>query len=106
MLRPVLGEPDAYGEPEVERWEREDVENALVAPRDAGADADLGPERPHGTTRAVTVHLPASVSGSLRGCRVEARGRLWAVVGDPEPYTQANCPLPWVRAVEAEAVDG
>ncbi len=103
VLRPVLGEPDAYGEPEVERWERQPVPCAIVAP---SPTADLGPERPHGTSRGLTVHLPASVAGSLRGCRLEARGRLWDVVGDPEPYTEAGCPLPWVRPVEVEAVDG
>lgn len=106
MLRPALGAPDAYGEVQVVGWGREEVPDALVAPRDTGASADLGADRPNGTTRGLTVHLPASVSGSLRGCRVEARGRLWRVVGDPEPYTEENCPLPWVRAVEVEAVDG
>ena len=105
VLRPVEGPEDSYGAPALS-WEPEPVAGALVAPRDAGASSDLGPGRPNGTTRGLTVHMPASVAGSLRGCLVEARGRRWRVVGDPEPYTGGNCPLPWARAVEVEAVDG
>lgn len=91
-----LGEP-TFGEPtEV------DV-NALVCP---GATADLDATRPNGATVAYTLHFPKTWAASLRGCSVRVRGNEYAVIGDPQAYTEGNTPGPYNRPVEVSATDG
>lgn len=76
----------------------------LVAP---GACSDLDASRPEGARVALTLHFPKSWCGaSLKGARVDLRGRRFRVVGDPVPYTASNVPGGYNMPVEVEAVDG
>lgn len=95
---------DAMGEPVYGPWEPEiDPVEVLVVP---GTSTELDETRPDGVRVAYTLHFPKSYRASLRGCMVRIRGFDYRVVGDPQPYTDANVPGHWNRPVEAEAVDG
>lgn len=100
--RPAVVGTDAFGADVVE-WSAEPVRNVLVAP---SATAALGAERPNGSETRVLLHFPRAYTASLRGCRVEAYGRLWEVVGDPLPLQGMAAAFPWDRPVEAVRVDG
>ena len=102
VLRPKVVGTDSFGADVVE-WVPEFVDNVLTAPQ---STADLGAERPDGDETRIRVHFPRSYEASLRGCRVEAYGRTWAVVGDPLKLDPRLCPLPWDRMAEAVRVDG
>lgn len=102
----VLTPSVAYDEhmEEVETWEREEVQNVLVAP---GSTSDVEESaRPDGTRAVFTLGFPKTFSKSLRGCRVEVRGTAYSVIGDPQPNSAANCPTAWWYTAEVEAVDG
>lgn len=101
VIRPRIS-LDRLGEPEPGEPEREGVE-AVVCP---GATSDMAAERPNGDRVAYTLHFPKGYGKSLRGCSVEVRGRSYAVVGDPQPYTEANTPGPWNMSVEVGWADG
>lgn len=102
VLTPSTGY-DEHGD-EVMAWEREGVENVLVAP---GSTADVEDStRPHGTRAVFTLGFPKGFDKRLRGCRVVVRGREYAVIGDPQPNTLANCPTAWWYTAEVEDVDG
>ena len=89
---------------EVETWEREEVQNVLVAP---GSTSDVeGSARPDGTRAVFTLGFPKTFSKSLRGRRVEVRGTVYSVIGDPQPNTLENCPTQWWYTAEVEAVNG
>ena len=94
---------DELGEPTGERVTREDVQNVVVAP---GPTAELDASRPNGVTVAFTLCFPKGYGKSLKGCSVEIRGRAYRVVGDPQPYTEANTPGDWNLTVEVERTDG
>lgn len=100
VLRPVEVGRDAFNAATVE-WLPERVDNVLVAPV---STVDLGEERPNGEESRLRLHFPSSYTATLRGCRVEALGKTWAVVGDPLQIPDS--PLPWDREVEAVRVDG
>lgn len=100
VFRPVEAGRDAFNAAVVD-WVPEAVPNVLFAPM---STADLGEERPNGEESRLRLHFPGSYTASLRGCRVEAMGKLWAVVGDP--LRIPDSPLPWDREVEAVRVDG
>lgn len=85
-------------------WTPAEVGNVVVAPSPTSGVTDS--TRPDGTRAALTLGFPKTFTGSLRGCRVEVRGRLYEVVGDPQPNAAANCPTPWWLTAEAVAVDG
>lgn len=96
----------------VETWQREDVEDVLVAP---GSTADVeDATRPYGTRAVFTLGFPKTFSKRLRGCRVIVRcpeggdesEHTYAVIGDPQPNTMANCPTKWWYTAEVEDVDG
>lgn len=89
---------------QVTRWVDTAVENVVVAP---GSTADVEDStRPYGTRAAFTLGFPKTFSESLRGCRCVVRGSEYAVIGDPHPNTEANCPTAWWYTCEVEAVDG
>lgn len=71
-----------------------------------GATSDLDATRPEGARIAMTFHWPKGYGKPLKGCRVAYGGREYRVVGDPQPYLDANTPGEWDMAVECEAVDG
>lgn len=89
---------------EVTTWERETVEDVLVAP---GSTSDVEDSvRPYGTRAVFTLGFPKTFSASLRGCHVVVRGTEYAVIGDPQPNNMDNCPTPWWYTAEVEDVDG
>lgn len=91
-----LGEP-IYGEPD-----REQVD-VLVQP---GSTTDLDASRPNGVEVVFTLHFPKTYTKPLQGCRVEVRGDIYEVIGDPQPYTPENTPGNWNLSVEVKRVDG
>ena len=103
ITRAVTGQDskgnDVYGET------RTDVSDVLVAP---GPRTDLPVvDHPEGTVIAFNLHFPKSFTGSLRGAQVIVRGSdPLDVVGDPQPYTNANTPGKWNRPVEVKRGDG
>ncbi len=106
VLQYVEGEPDRYGEPTGE-WVGRAVANVLVCPADtADSDESLGADRPHGTRHSYALHFPKSYKGPLRGCRVEVRGEVLEVEGDPLAYAAALTPGDWDRRAKATAVRG
>ena len=94
---------DEHNEPVV-GWGRSEVSNVLVAPGSTSDVEDVA--RPDGTRAAFTLGFPKTFSKPLRGCRVEVRGRAYAVIGDPQPNTEANCPTRWWYTAHVEDVDG
>ena len=102
VRRQTLTGYDDFHSP-VYEWQAEDVSDAVIAP---GATEDLDETRPEGVSVTYTVHFPKSYTASLRGCHVVVRGEEYAVVGDPQAYTDANVPGRWDRPVEVSAVDG
>lgn len=93
---------DELGEVESEELESEELE-CIVEP---GASADLEASRPNGVTVSFTVHFPKTYKASLRGASLVLRGKEYAVVGDPQGYTEANTPGPFNRTVEVSETDG
>ena len=82
----------------------ETVENVLVAP---GTTLDVRlDDRVSGTQVALTLGFPKTYAGQLRGCLVNVRGRDYAVIGDPQPNTLANCPTQWYYTASVGVVDG
>lgn len=94
---------DHLGEPVASEPSREEVGNVVVAP---GPTSDLDASRPEGVKVAYTLCFPKSYGGSIKGCSVEVRGKAFAVIGDPQRYTEANTPGDWNMTAEVEAVDG
>ena len=88
----------------VTEWEGEAVGDVLVAPGPASGVASS--DRPAGTRASYTLAFPKTFCGSLRGCRVEVRGETFAVVGDPRPNQEWNCPTRWWLSAEVERVQG
>ncbi|RTE47734.1 hypothetical protein [Actinobaculum sp. 352] len=80
------------------------VPNVVVAP--GSTDNLAGDLRPDGVEITLTLHWPRSDTRSLRGCRIIVRGETYTVIGDPQPYTDANTPGPWNRAVPLQRVEG
>lgn len=102
VIRPVVTH-DELGEPVEDEPTRETVENVLVAP---GSTVDMDETRPQGVSVVFTLHFPKGYGKPLRGCSVEVRGVAYEVVGDPQPYTEANVPGPWSMPVEVTRHDG
>ena len=102
VVRRVRTGTDRFGAPVYEN-ETETVAGVLPQP---GGTSDLGAERPEGVRVDMTFHFPKGYGRSLKGCAVVYGGRAYRVIGDPQPYVEANTPGPWDLAVETEAVDG
>lgn len=99
---------DALGNDIVAYATPADVANVLVQP---GPCAELDSARPEGVTVAFTLHFPKTWVGDLRGALVTlpapwAWGNPYRVVGNPEPWMDANCPTDWHMPVEVTATDG
>lgn len=93
---------DDLGEPNGETETAETV-MCVVAP---GATADLAASRPNGVSVAYTLHFPKGYTESLYRAHVLVRGEEFAVVGDPKPYSDANTPGRYNRAVEVTCAYG
>ena len=95
---------DGMGAPSYSWAPEGDPVAVLVAP---GTTSDVaGSIRPDGVEVIYTLHWPKGDSRSLRGKRVEVRGELLTVVGDPRPFTPGNTPGDFNRPVQVKAVDG
>lgn len=103
VLRPSAPAVDAHGNEVCGGTVVETVADVLPQP---GGTADLAASRPDGVTVAMTFHFPKAYAEPLRGCSVRYGAREYAVIGDPQPYLDGNCPGAWNRAVECEACDG
>ena len=104
LFAQVKEHEDSYGVPTVEWRAQRVIENVLVSP--AGT-ADLEPGmRPDGDSVTLTLHFPKTFTGSLRSARLAVRGVMYAVIGDPQPYTDANVPGAWNRPVTVRLVEG
>lgn len=101
VLRDVVVRDD-LGEPTVTDTERVEVPGCIVQP---GATSDMDASRPNGVEVAMTVYM-ADPGESLRGCRIEARGREYGVIGDPQPSTAPNVPGGRNLTVEVTWADG
>lgn len=96
----------------VETWEREDVDNVLVAPGSTASVEDTA--RPYGTRAVFTLGFQKAFSKRLRGCRVIVRcpedgdegEHTYSVIGDPQPNNADNCPTAWWYTAEVERIDG
>lgn len=103
VLRRTAASKDSHGNAVPGRWMAETVENVLPQP---GATSDLEASRPDGVKVAMTFHFPKTYEQALRGCRVKYLEAEYAVIGDPQPYLNANCPGDWNRTVECEVCNG
>ena len=94
---------DELGEPIDPTEQREVVENVVVYP---GPTSDLDASRPDGVKVVFTLCFPKTFTGDLKGCSVEVRGAVYAVVGDPQRYTAENTPGDWNLTAEVTRTDG
>lgn len=77
---------------------REVVAGCLLEPV---STADEMEARRAGDSVTAHLHLPKTYTASVAGCDViTPDGRTWRVVGDPQPYMDANTPGPWNRLVD------
>lgn len=104
LFVPVKGSKDSYGVPSIEWRANSVIENVLVDPK---VTVDLEPGmRPDGDSATLILHFPKAFTGSLRSARLAVRGAMYAVVGDPQPYTDENVPGAWNRPVMVRLVEG
>jgi len=100
---PGTGEADPFGGTTT-TWTEATVSDVLVQP---GTSADLSDSnRPDGMTVDMTLHFPKTFAQEMRGAEVVARGHVYTVVGDPQPYTVADCPTRWNYPVGVTRSDG
>ena len=84
-----------------------EVENVLVQP--AGTQDDTDSNRPEGIKAKYLLLFPKAFaygSGSLRGTKIEVRGKRYKVIGDPGCYDGKNCPTDWCMPVHVGDIDG
>lgn len=106
VIRPGETTRDRFGNDVPGADVLEVVGDVLVTP---GPCSDMDASRPEGVVVALTLHFPKGYDSSLRGCSVRLGGPwggTYRVIGDPQPYMDANTPTRWNRPVEVEAADG
>lgn len=97
VVRFVQTGRDAHGAPTYEET-REVVPGCLMEPV---STQDSIEARQAGDSVLAHLHIPKTYTASLAGCDViDAEGRRWHVVGDPQPYMPENTPGPWNRMVD------
>lgn len=102
VIRPV----DAYDESRdrVRTWGApETVNDVLVAP---SSTEDVAGSARDGDRLVLQLCFPQGFTESLRGCRIEVRGELFDVLGDPRQQERWNCPTRWGMVAEARRVQG
>lgn len=97
------GAVDEFGNEAAEYMPTQTLRNVLVAP---SSSQDLGVERPDGDATIMTFHFPKTYIGSLKGCLIGWRGKIWEVIGDPQSYSKDATPGMWNRPVQARLVEG
>lgn len=83
---------------------RETVEDVLVGP--SSTDDTPGGQRQAGDRTEIALYFPKTFTRSLRGCEVEAVGKTWRVLGNPQPYMDVNTPTRWNRKAIVALVEG
>lgn len=84
-------------------WLEQERLCALVAPSQT---QDLKEERPEGIKTTLTLYFPSTYTDSLAHKRIDVRGQMYAVVGDPIAYDQNIVPGAYNRVVEVVRVEG
>lgn len=80
-------------------WESETVAGVLPGvPTTEGGTSGAA-------STSVEFHFPRGYGESLAGAWIEWRRRLFQVVGDPQPYLEANVPGRWTMPAKATARD-
>ena len=83
------------------------VDNVLVNPSSTTYDR-IKEGHPEGIQTDLVLYFPREFDNDMRGARVQVRGELYEVVGDPERYTDANLPVScsWNLVVRVRRFDG
>lgn len=83
------------------------VDNVLVNPSTTTYDR-ITDGHPEGMRTDLVLYFPRDFDHDMRGARVQVRGDLYEVVGDPERYTDANLPAScaWNLVVKVVRHDG
>ena len=108
VLRPTSAETDRLGNAVPGGYVAETVENVLIA---EPSTEEMESDRPFGTVRTATLHIPKTYQKGLEGCIVQLPG-VWFreggyhVVGDPIPYMEENTPTDWWCPVGVRSANG
>lgn len=104
VSRPVeSAEVDEMGEPIAAEPEKEQVDGVLFDP---GSTSNVAQQmNMRGVIVSAEFHFPKTYTESLRGCSIAYAGHTYKVIGDPQPYMDANVPGPWNRPVQVQEVD-
>ena len=83
------------------------VDNVLVNPSTTTYDR-ITDGHPEAIQTDLVLYFPREFNHDMRGARVQVRGDLYEVVGDPERYTDANLPAgcAWNLVVKVVRHDG
>lgn len=83
------------------------VDNVLVNPSTTTYDR-ITEGHPEGIQTDLVLYFPREFNQDMRGARVQVRGEMYEVVGDPERYTDANLPpaCSWNLVVRVRRFDG
>lgn len=103
---PTYGTKDRFGNSTATYGKSVTVHNVLVAP---GAAQSLEVARPEGVKVALTLHFPKSHTTSLEGCKITLPAPwtgTYRVIGNPQPFIDANIPGDWHMPVEVEGIHG
>lgn len=104
VLRPaVSAEVDGMGDPIPAEPTKEPVDGLLFDP---GSTSDVAQAmNMRGVEVDAEFHFPKSYTASLRGCSIAYADHTYKVIGNPQPYMDANTPGPWNRPVQVREVD-
>lgn len=77
----------------------ETQDNVLVVPK---AQIDMNTINTSQEICAYTLHFPKTCTflDGVRGARIEVRGEMYRVLGNPKKYTEANTPTEWIMPVD------
>lgn len=104
LVRRTQNGVDSYNDPVYIDCEPEMV-RVLAQPNSFSEySSELGADRPEGSRISMKLCLERSVEGSVKGADIKLEGKVYRVIGDPQPYPK--CPTRFNRIVEAELVDG
>ena len=90
----------------IETWTDETLSNVLFGrPTTEQMDEAM---RLYSVEISYTLGIPNTYLPSLRGCKVyrSRDGKMYRILGDPQPRPIENCPTPWNREASAVIVDG
>lgn len=80
------------------------IDNVLVSP--SSTDNVTDTNRPDGKIVVYTLHFPKTFDESLKGKKINVRGEVYKVIGDPKHYSAQATPGQWWMPVKVEATDG